>query len=242
MANLLPNLDTFLNELHAQSEMVESISESNGKIIIKLKYERFPVLEKAKLLHLDEYVTRVFTGPYPGKTTMYSSAQYNINRVAIAAGNLTANMKTFLSDVQKRPEVERISKSEKEIIIVVKEGVMSDPEKAGPFLRFLHSEEEKLNLKPYIKFVPTNPHESAITKYSRIEYQIDLEAIHANRLREFFHKDTTQKDACDSIYFLTTRGWSQEQFNDLGVSRATFFRYRSNNKEPDESQPVSQNI
>ena len=47
MANLLQNLETFLSEIQSQTEMVESISEDNGAIIIKLNYECFANCEKA---------------------------------------------------------------------------------------------------------------------------------------------------------------------------------------------------
>lgn len=47
MANLLQNLETFLSEIQSQTEMVESISEDNGTIIIRLNYECFCIYEKA---------------------------------------------------------------------------------------------------------------------------------------------------------------------------------------------------
>ncbi|MGD0449437.1 MAG: hypothetical protein ABSA79_00090 [Candidatus Bathyarchaeia archaeon] len=253
MINLLPNLEIFLTEIRAQSEMVESISENNGVIEIKLNYESFCDRKKAfpffiivdslkKKLQLVDHIKLVETGPYPDKKIQYAGHEYRINLAAIKEAKLNDNLKTFLSIIKKRMEIENISKTNAEIIITIKNEFLVH-EKIWPFIHFVNLLSENLGIEPeYMRLEATKPCVTETTRYSGREYHIDLVPLHAERLRYFFHKDMTQKEACDSIFFLTSQGWSQEQFNDVGVSRATYFRYKSNLKETDKTQPDNTEI
>jgi hypothetical protein len=94
--NLIQNLETFLSEIQSQTEMVQSITEDKGTIIIRLNVECFADFEKAspfllfvaslkKMLHLDNYIKMPETNElFQGKRTVF----YRIDLVAFHADRL----------------------------------------------------------------------------------------------------------------------------------------------------------
>ena len=54
--------------------------------------------------------------------------------------------------------------------------------------------------------------------------EMDMD-FHITRLKGYFQ--VSKADISESIKFLLSKGWSEKQFNEVGVSRATYHRYKA---------------
>lgn len=57
----------------------------------------------------------------------------------------------------------------------------------------------------------------------------NIPAFHIDRLRTYY--SVTNEELAESAFFLLSKGWTEKQFIELGVSRATFFRYQADYKK-----------
>lgn len=156
--------------------------------------------------------------------------------------NLLPNLEIFLEELKSQSElIDNISEIDGTIIIKLKSGVFNDFATAHSFLAVINPLMKQLQFENYIKFVQTDPHKiGKLTAYSGVEYHINLTALHADRLRGFFHKDMTQTDVANSVDYLQKLGWGEKQFLEVGLSHASFHRYRLKRTEiksaPNKSQ------
>jgi hypothetical protein len=158
--------------------------------------------------------------------------------------NLPSNLELFLEKLQEQSQnsIHNITEKNGVIIIKLQPGVFANYETARPFLATINPLIKRLQLSDYIKMVPLEPKKTKIPTiilHSSVEFHIDLAGIHAQRLKDFFHKDINQKDAENSILFLKNLGLTEKEFLDLGVSRATFYRFKSKSDIHAEDNSVS---
>lgn len=150
--------------------------------------------------------------------------------------NLLPNLEIFLQEIRSQTEfIDSISEIDGTIIIKLKYWVFNNFDKAHSFLAVINPLMKQLRLDNYIKRVETGLYKVGIlTAYSGVEYHVNLTALHADRLRGFFHKDMTQTDAANSVDYLQKLGWGEKQFIEVGLSHASFHRYRlkRTEKEP----------
>jgi hypothetical protein len=145
------------------------------------------------------------------------------------------SLKNFLSEIQS--QVETVTEKDGILILRVKQDVMSDPDQAIPFIQLVNRLKQNLRLDPYVKFtmktkqVQDGENVSDNFAGEAVEYQIDLIGLHAEGLRNFFQKDITKVDAVESIAYLASHGWSEDQLQkEFSVSKATLYRYQAEKK------------
>ena len=227
-----------MTEVQSQTDIVESITETNGTLVVKAHkedgngsgklFDFVSVLTSLdNRLGLNRYSQLRHTDPCKIRIISYLGGQYRLDTNAIRASKLDHNLKLFLKALKKRLEVESVSKDAGIITITIKPEVVCAPKKAIPFMEFVTSKAKDLSLSEYLKFKLTNPHQLEVTSYSGLEYHIDMAALHADRLRVFFRKVMDHTDVTNSVDYLQKLGWHEKQFSDLGVSRATFYRYKA---------------
>lgn len=57
----------------------------------------------------------------------------------------------------------------------------------------------------------------------------DIPAFHIDRLRTYYLM--TKDELTESAFFLLSKGWTEKQFSEIGIARATFFRYIADYKK-----------
>jgi hypothetical protein len=141
--------------------------------------------------------------------------------------NLLPNLEAFITEIKVTEMFESISEKDGLLSIKLRHELFNDPAKAMPFLKMANLTVRNLHLENYIKM------------YSAAEYTVDLSLLHEDRLRDFFHKDTSQMDVTSSIDYLQKLGWTEKQFSELGLSRASFYRYRGVASKQNSNLPNS---
>jgi hypothetical protein len=210
MANLVPNLQSFLSEIKKQSQVVESIQEENGSVIIKLRQEvseNSPftklVEDLAKSLNLERYV------------------KANYQEVEVDP------IQKFLEKMRPlcvgEPQV-----GDKETVLFLKPEVIKDYPKFAEVRLEARKIGATLIIYPRAGLsIPSNlPKAEKATDLAITAFTVALAALHANRLREFLHRDITKADVAESVRFLLNCGWSEDQLLELGFSHTTLYRFR----------------
>jgi hypothetical protein len=127
---------------------------------------------------------------------------------------------------------ETIANKDGELVLTLKREILDTSGGYLKFLKFANSLIEKLHLKHYIEQTDkTEPvHIPGISqdlvKVVAIEYVVDTVALHSDRVKAFFHVDTTKDDVAQSLSFLLKNGWSEKDFQSkIGINRTTLFHY-----------------
>jgi hypothetical protein len=238
MLNLLPNVETFLSEIRFQTQAVEEISEADGFVFIKLKQPAYNdpdigvpftrlVFSLSEKLQLKPYL-KLISAPHKYRipVSVSSDTELHVSIVAVRAEKLKGNYDSFFSEIKSQGVVERVS-SEKDgkIVILLKKGAIFDPDK----IALIFSTARKLDVQRFIRLVnvPTETRLEDVMLPSPAAFSLDIASLHADRLKEFFHRDIDKNDIGESIKYLQCLGWGEKDFQELGVSRASFFRYRN---------------
>jgi hypothetical protein len=208
--NLLPNLEAFLSEMRKQPQVAEP-KEKSGSLIINLKEplsENDPFIQQveglAKKLGLEPYITT-------------STRKAETNRDPIQA--FIEKIKPFCVG---EPNV-----TEKETIVFLKPEIVNDYET----FRELRLEALKVGAAliayPHPGFsVPRNAAKAKEVLNAVESFKVNVAALHACRLKEYYHPDISAADATESTKYLLDLGWTENEFDDLGVSRPTFYRLK----------------
>jgi hypothetical protein len=208
MANLLPNLEIFLSEMRKQPQVAE-VKEESGLILIKLKSsisENSPftrlVEDLAKGLNLERYV----------KANCQEAESDPIQE-------FTEKMQPFCVG---EPQLK-----DKETILILRPEVVLDYSKFAE----IRLEARKLGatLITYPRAGLSIP--NRVVQAEKIDcvtdsFIVDLTALHADRLRDFLHKDISKADVAESIQYLIGHGWIEEKLCGLGFSHTTLYRFR----------------
>jgi hypothetical protein len=206
---LLPNLEVFLSELREQPQ-IETIQEDNGSVIIKLKS---PVSESSAFITIIEELTERLNLRH------YVRASYREIEVVPLQKFLEKMQPYCIGDPQKR---------ETDTLIFLKPGIVTN----YPKFREIRLEALKAGAviithpHPCLSVPNTLPQGVKVKDSAITAFNIDVASLHADRLRDYYHKNMTKTDAAESIKYLLGCGWTETQLYDLGVSRPTFYRLK----------------
>jgi hypothetical protein len=189
---------------------VESIQEDNGTVIIKLKS---PVSES------NPFITLVADLAENLNLKRYIKAEYQ---------KVEANpTQKFLEKMQPYC-VGEPQKRESDTLIFLKPGIVND----YPKFREIRLEALKVGAviithpRPCFSVPNTLPQGIKVKDSAITAFNIDVAALHADRLKEFLHKDISKADVAESINFLLDSGWTEEKLCELGFSHTTLYRFR----------------
>ncbi len=127
--------------------------------------------------------------------------------------NLIRNLQIFINELQSQCKTP--IEKDGALIFSLKLETYATSEKLKEFLSFLNSRKDALGIQNYVTW-----------QFPAMTVHIGVAACHVDRIRDFFHRDTTKEEVAESICFLASLGWTEEKIRELGVSRATFYRYR----------------
>jgi len=238
----IPELETFFSRIQS-SEIFNTFLYEKGALIVKLGTERLDEAEKTteffKLMasyhDLKPFIQIVPIEPYKDNTASYSGLEYHLRLSDIEAAKLTKNLDSLVSILEKIEDVE-VSKDSKKVVIDFK--IITDPEKTTELVKWFFPLLKKLKLSPYLETKPKNPVSKESIGYKGLEYRINLTGFltsyHTKRLQSYYSLD--KEDIAKSMTFLLGIGWDEKQFNRIGVSRATFYRIKSEKQENNQSQ------
>jgi hypothetical protein len=160
--------------------------------------------------------------------------------------NFLPNLETFLKEVNRYLSMSITDRKKGKIILVLAHDIVTNRKKLQSFIDFMEPLKNRLHLDYYI--------EHRVSKFSDIsspgmqvvsgdnncmQLHIDLTALHSDRLKDFFHQETSQKDVADSLSVLLKQGWTEKQFLDIGISHVTYFRYLALLKTMENTQPIT---
>jgi hypothetical protein len=204
--------------MRKQVQVVENIREENGLVTIELRTEiaenngfRKQVEDLAKRLNLERYVT----------------ANYQKTETD-AKSDKSETVQEFIEKMQPfcvgEPQA-----NDQETILFLKPEVIKNYEKFSE----IREEARKLGAtllaypRPSFSF-PNNlsKAEKVIDSAAVTAFIVDLAALHADRLRDFLHKDISKADVAESIKYLIDQGWSEEKLCKLGFSHASLYRLK----------------
>jgi len=159
--------------------------------------------------------------------------------------NLIPNLENFLHEVDPCLSFSITDRKKGKIILVLKHEVFTNRKKLQSFLDFMEPLKKSLRLAYYIKQKVSKLSDISLPGMQVVsgdtncmQLHIDLTALHSDRLKDFFHQETSQKDVADSISVLLKQGWTEKQFLDIGISHATYFRYLALLKAMENTQPT----
>lgn len=239
----IPELEEFLSKVQSSEIFNTFLYEKDGVLIVRLRTERLDDTEKAtgffkfmaSYQDLKPFIQIVPVEPYKSIDTSYSGLEYHLRLNDIEAAKLTKNLDSLVSTLENIEDVE-VSKNRKEVIIDFK--TITDPEKATQFIKWFFPLLKKLKLNPYLNSITKNPSLEETIRYRSLEYHIDLTAFltsyHTKRLQSYY--SLNKEDLTQSMSFLLQCGWDERRFNSIGVSRATYFRCKSEKQENNQSQ------
>jgi hypothetical protein len=203
----LPNFDAFLLEMRKQPQVAD-IKEEEGSVVITLK---------DPLQEFGPFIKQVADLAENLSLNRYIKAEYKKVEVNPTQKFLDKMQPYCVGEPQKR---------ESDTLIFLKPGIVNDYD----LFREIRLEALKVGAtvlthpRPGLS-IPNTLSQGVTVKDSAIAaFKIDVASLHADRLKAYYHKDTTQADAAESIKFLLDCGWSENSLCDLGVSRATFYR------------------
>jgi hypothetical protein len=134
--------------------------------------------------------------------------------------------------MEMKPYVETVKEKNGKMILMVKREILATSEEYSKFLKFVNPLIEKLRLKNYVQQkyktkqirLPGMSHD--IDRVEGVDYVVDCVSIHMERVKAFFHADTTKDDVASSLAFLIKNGWTEKEFQtEIGINRATLFHY-----------------
>jgi hypothetical protein len=238
MVNLLPNLEIFLGEMRKLPQVVEGISEKYGFIFIELKYPEFAdpdigasfmrlVFSLSKKLQLKPYL-KVVSEPrkYKLPVAVSSETTLYVSIGAIHAEKLKGNYDAFLAEIKNQDIVESVSpEKDGKIAILLKKGIRHNPDK----IALIFSTAQKFMIYNFIRLDnnAADTYTADVVLPSPAALSLDVASLHTDRLKDHFQKDLYKDEIGDSLKYLQNLGWSKKDFSELGISKATFFRYRS---------------
>lgn len=160
--------------------------------------------------------------------------------------NLIPNLQTFLNGVDVY--VEKRTEKDGKLILKMKPSVLATPDSYKEFLQTVNPLKKKLRLEYYIEHKSSlkpaevvNETNKAFPFISVIEFYIDVAALHADRLKDYFQNGTSKEDITESINLLLQMGWTENDFQKIGIPHTAYFSYAPESGKVSQAAPSLEN-